>query len=139
MEFFIGAAVTFAILFFVANNAQKRIARMGRVAPIRYSQSYIFNLISPIIPSDINVKQLVSQATKFDESRHMRVFLDFDKAYWIKNNRLYSADFIDGVIVYETEKEVDTMVVNKVELDKLTFIVEKLTEGLSNDSGSSGN
>lgn len=85
------------------------------------------------------MKPFVSQATKHLDSKHLRVFIDFDKAYWIKNNRLYSADVIDGIIIQETEKEVDTMTVNKVELNKLTFIVEKLTEGLDNDSSSSGN
>lgn len=85
------------------------------------------------------MRPLISQATKHEESRHLRVFIDADRAYWIKSNRLYSADVVDGFILQETEKEVDTMTVNKVELNRLIFIVEKLTEGLSNDSGSAGN
>lgn len=139
MEYLIGSLFTFAMLLVIANITQRRVMRLAPIRPIRYSQTYIFSLLSPLLPYSVNMKPFVSQATKHLDSKHLRVFIDFDKAYWIKNNRLYSADVIDGIIIQETEKEVDTMTVNKVELNKLTFIVEKLTEGLDNDSSSSGN
>lgn len=139
MEYLIGSLFTFAMLLVIANIAQRRVMRLAPMRPIRYSQTYIFSLLSPLLPYSVNIKPFISQATKHLDSKHLRVFIDFDKAYWIKNNRLYSADVIDGIIIQETEKEVDTMTVNKVELNKLTFIVEKLTEGLDNDSSSSGN
>jgi hypothetical protein len=60
-------------------------------------------------------------------------------AYWIEDNRVYTAKFEDGIIDQENKKTVDMTTIDKVELDKMIFVVERLTEGLSNDSGNSGN
>jgi hypothetical protein len=65
-----------------------------------------------------------------------------DKAYWIKNNTVFVSEIIDGdlsSISESTAKVVDMMALDKVELDKMVFIVETLTEGLTNDSSGSGN
>jgi hypothetical protein len=60
-------------------------------------------------------------------------------AYWIANNALQVAKIIDGIVQEDSAKKVDMMGMDKVELEEMIFIVEKLTEGKSNDRWSSGN
>jgi hypothetical protein len=66
------------------------------------------------------------------------MFID-DMAYWIENDGLHEAVLQDGGVDMETKKKVDIMSMNDVELKKMIFVVEKLTEGKINDSGTSGN
>lgn len=64
------------------------------------------------------------------------------KAYWIQDSKVYVSELIDGDLSSINEsstKVVDMMALDKVELDKMVFIVETLTEGLANDSRNSGN
>ena len=61
-----------------------------------------------------------------------------DRAYWIKDNTFYEANLVDGEVDKNTTKVVDTMTMDKVELDKMAFIVQKLTEGTRNDFGNPG-
>lgn len=64
------------------------------------------------------------------------------KAYWIQDNKVYVSELEDGdlsSINESTTQVVDMMALDKVELDKMVFIVETLTEGLANDSSGSGN
>jgi hypothetical protein len=51
-----------------------------------------------------------------------------NEAYWIKDNQLYVADFDNGNINSDSTREVDTMAMSAVELEKTMFIVEKLSE-----------
>ncbi len=51
---------------------------------------------------------------------------------------MHKARFTDGKIDEENKIRVDMMAMDKVELDKMIFIVDKLTEGLTDDSGNSG-
>ncbi len=57
------------------------------------------------------------------------------KAYWISDNKVLEAPINeDGRIDFESALPIDTMGMDKVELDKISFIVDRLTEGNSNDS-----
>jgi hypothetical protein len=60
-------------------------------------------------------------------------------AYWIKDNTVYSADILDGIIQEDSAKTVDIMSMDKVQLDEMIYIIDILTEGASNENGSSGN
>ena len=63
-----------------------------------------------------------------------------NQAYWIKDSIFYMADMSnDGGVDKDTTRRVDTMTMDKVQLKKMMFIIEKLTEGLENDSWNSGN
>ena len=66
------------------------------------------------------------------------MFVD-DRAYWIKDNQFMVAETENGMVVNDTSARVDTMAMDSVELDKMVFIVGKLTEGINNDRGDSGN
>jgi hypothetical protein len=52
---------------------------------------------------------------------------------------LYTAKLIDGKVDDESTTTVDTMGMDKVQLDKTIFIVSKLTEGLEDDRSNTGN
>lgn len=80
-----------------------------------------------------------TQSFEYEAKNKLRVFIAEDKAYWIKNNAFYESSVVDGMIDESTTKVVDTMGMNKVELDKMIFIVQQLTEGMTNDGGSTGN
>ena len=60
-------------------------------------------------------------------------------AYWVKDNIFYEASITNSGVDSATTKVVDTIGMDSVELDKMLFIMDKLREGLDNDSGSTGN
>jgi hypothetical protein len=108
---------------------------------VRYSQSHIFDLVSPLLPSIINKtnKQRISQSTIYDKKTNIRVIIVEDMAYWVKDNVFYKASINNEGVDSETTKVVDTIGMDSVELDKMLFIMDRLREGLDNDSGSTGN
>ena len=64
------------------------------------------------------------------DAKSTRVLIIDNEAYWIKNNTVFMAEVINGEVEKETTREVDTMAMDKVQLKKMIFIVEKLKEGL---------
>jgi hypothetical protein len=65
----------------------------------------------------------------YDKTNVKVIILD-NQAYWIKESVFYTADVDEfGFIDAESTRAVDTMAMNKVQLDKMIFIVDKLTEG----------
>jgi hypothetical protein len=139
MEYFVGSIVTLIAVSLVIRALKVGESEIKAIPPIRYSQSYIYAMVAPYIrrePSFLDRKE--SQATKILEDMYIRtVFLD-DKAYWIYENKFFMADSKDGEILHDTRREVDTMSMDKVQLNKMIYIIEKLTEGKKNDSGNSG-
>jgi hypothetical protein len=71
-----------------------------------------------------------TQMSKHQKTMQIRVIFVGNEAYWIKDNAFYVATTIDGMIDHESAKVVDTIGMDKVQLDKMSFIVEKLTEDL---------
>lgn len=96
-------------------------------------------MMAPVTINIMPLKDLKTQATEHYDSRQVRVLMTETNAYWIANNALYTAEIIDGSVVESSTKKVDMMGMSKVELEEMIFIVEKLTEGKSNDRWSSGN
>lgn len=71
-----------------------------------------------------------TQASKHRESSIVRILFVENQAYWIRDSVFYTADIDnEGFIDIETTRAVDTMTMDKVQLEKMSFIVEKLTEG----------
>lgn len=143
MDFVIGffvaiSSMTFAFwLYFKGKIARHDYTRFA----IKYSQSHIHHLVFPLLPKEImNHKKRMRQSIKHDNLTNIRVIIMDNSAYWIKDNTFYVADMSeDGTVNKDTTRVVDTMAMNKVQLEKMVFIVDKLTEGLYDDSGSSGN
>jgi len=71
------------------------------------------------------------------KNSYMKVMVVKNKAYWIKDNTFYVTDVVEGEVVKENAKQVDTMAMDKVELKEIMFIVEKLRED-DDDNWSSG-
>ncbi len=139
MEYVLGSLVT-AFLLFVFNKIINTKGRKAVPAPTMPSQSYVFRLIQPALPilNILSKKKMKTQATNHIDSLYVRVIIIDEKAYWIKDNSFFVANMEDGLIDKESATLVDTMSMDAVQLDKMSFIVDKLTEDLD-DTGNSGN
>lgn len=142
MDYLMGAVGTLITIWFISyrlNAATQKI----KIRPPLYTQSQTFELTrysgGYYHGFDIQDIMLKTQATEYFDKRHTRVVVYEDKAYWILNNKLYSAEFDGEEVLKDSTQEVDTMGMDRVELDQVVFIVDLLTEGNSNDSGNSGN
>jgi hypothetical protein len=137
MEYLIGSLLTFVLLVSLRLFARKKIN--GFDTPITYSQSHVHELIRPFLPENEELQQVkVTQAAKHYDKTHIRVIMVQNKAYWIKDNILYTAAIVDGEVDQDSAKEVDIMSMDKVQLDKMMFIVDKLIEGTTNDYWNTG-
>jgi hypothetical protein len=141
MEFALGVLFAFATVFFVRRFIlTDSVVQNSETAKLVYRQSHVFSLISPYLNYMPDIRPLPdTQAYIHEASNKLRVVFTDKNAYWIKSNALYQADLVDGLVDESTTKVVDTMAMDKVELDKMIFIVQQLTEGMKNDGGSTGN
>jgi len=73
----------------------------------------------------------------YDKTNVKVIILD-NQAYWIKDNIFYKASLDGQSIDKESAEQVDTMHMDKVQLDKMLFIMDKLREGINDDSRGSG-
>lgn len=139
MEYLIGSIVTAAIML-LAFNKIKSFQQKPLKINIGYSQSYVYSLIKPYVylNSIINSIKKDTQTTVFERSLYVRVVLTGESAYWIKDNAFYIADVQNGEVLKETTRIVDTMGMDRVELDKMVSIVEELRKGLDDDRSDSG-
>lgn len=129
MEYFIGSIVTVATILFVGKLFSKKMEPPRRLS-VNYSQSYIHEIVKPALPFLEYLKPpLETQATKFNKDLFIRIIIIDNLAYWITDNKFFVAPFEDGLVQKEYQKPVDTMTMSSVELEKMAFIVEKLTEG----------
>jgi hypothetical protein len=73
----------------------------------------------------------------YDKTNVKVIILD-NQAYWIKDNIFYKAPIDGQSIDKESAEQVDTIHMDKVQLDKMLFIMDKLREGINDDSRGSG-
>ena len=135
MEYFIGSITTFILMFLTTQMVKTR--HVGkRSNPFRYSQSHIYSIVKPLLPThDIFKKRITTQSSIHEERTNIKVIILENKAYFIRDGAFYVAD-IDGIdIDRESAKIVDTMSMDKVQLDKMLFIMDKLRDGKTDDSG----
>lgn len=141
MDYNIGIALILfisGISYFVINKIMMN--KYNNLKNVKLSQSYIHSLISPYIPKiDDDLPFFAGQVNNDDDRDSIKVIIIDNSAYWIKDNTFYTA-FVDdsGMVDKDTTRVVDTMTMDTVELDKMLFIMDRLREGLTNDSGSSG-
>jgi hypothetical protein len=98
-------------------------------------------MLSPlsIFIDSLQKDPVVSQSTIHNDSLYTQVVITKNKAYWIKDNTFIVAPITeDGEIDKEAAQAVDTMAMNKVQLEEMTLIVEELTRGKGYDSRGSG-
>ncbi len=80
-----------------------------------------------------------TQSSKHDEKVNIRVVILDNKAYFVKDGGFYCADVDGDSIDKQSATVVDTMGMDKVQLDKMLFIMDQLRDGKKNDSGDSRN
>ena len=132
-----GCLITLVSLF-VFNKMLKQITTDKINVPI-FTQSRKVELIRNYLVSKTNVNPDVkTQSKEHVKKNSIKAFFWADNVYWIENGFLVMARLTDNGIDETTKKKVDTHSLNKVELDKISFIVDKLTEGNKDDSGNSG-
>jgi hypothetical protein len=139
MEYLLGSLLTIVSIV-VANKLLRKSLPKYRVNNINYSQSVMHEVLAPFIPtnSELRKETFKSQALEHKKKNTMRVLFVEDMAYWIKDNVFYSANVVDGMVDEESTKRVDTMGMDKVQLKEMSFIVEKLTEGIDDENRYSG-
>lgn len=135
MEYVLGSLVTLICIAAVYPFIRSQV-RSTKKINIHYTQSRNFSLVQPWASINRPYKELVTQSTRHHDKTSTRVVISNDKAYWIFNNELLQADVIDGKVDGNTTEKVDTMGMDNVQLDNLVFIVDKLTEGKSNEDPS---
>jgi hypothetical protein len=137
MEYFLGSIITLIVIFFVKKYLTTKVNT--KIRPIRFSQTRALELSINIIKTVIKPIEIPDTQSSIHYNNNTLKILIFGKyAYWIKENTLYVADIVDGEIDHESTKEVDTMDMDKVQLEKMIYIVEQLREGMPNDSWDSG-
>lgn len=132
MEFLLGTVTTTLVLFilivFLINKRNKR----EPFFLIKYSQSHIHRILSPLLPQVDQISKISNknnQSSKHLKNTNVRVLIVEGKAYWTKNNVFYVSSIVDGDIDKDNAQVVDTMGMNKVELDKMLFIIDQLRKG----------
>lgn len=109
---------------------------------LKNSQSHIHSMMAPVLPLlEIleKIKPKPTQASEHLRKQMVRVLVSEGYAYWIKENVVYSAEVIDDEIDSNHAKVVDIMAMDDIELKRITFIIEKLTEGAEDDRGDTSN
>jgi hypothetical protein len=82
------------------------------------------------------IKVRTQSRIHYDKTNIKVIIFDND-AYWIKDNIFYKAPLVNQLIDKEAAEQVDTIHMDKVQLDKMLFIMDKLREGIEDDSRSS--
>jgi hypothetical protein len=137
MEYFLGSAITLVSLF-VFNHMLKKITSDNLRVPI-FTQTARVELLKNYLISVVARKpEEETQARNHLKENSMRAFFLGKDVYWIENGFLFTAKVNNNEVDESTKKIVDTHSIDKVELDKISFIVDKLTEGNKDDSGNSG-
>jgi hypothetical protein len=137
MEYILGSIITL-ISFFIFSKMTKKLVTQKMPIPT-FTQSRKVELIKNYLINLTNLKpEEKTQSREHAKKNSTKAFFWLDNVYWIENGFLVTAKLKNDKIDETTKKKVDTHSLDKVELDKITFIVDKLTEGNKDDSGNSG-
>jgi hypothetical protein len=136
MEYIVSALITGIFMLLAIKFNKLKATRVNKFIP-KLSQSRTLSMYyQPYysIPEPIR-----TQASKYSDRNKLKIAMFENKAYWIKDQKVWAAEIVDGNIDHDTAKLIDTMAMSGVELKKFQSIIEMLTEGHGNDSRSSGN
>lgn len=126
--------VSWLIIKVIRKNARKSFSKT------LYRQSDIHSLMKYFFSLNINNNEKPpSQLTKRRERDMIKVIVMGNLGYWVSDNIFYVAEAIDGEVIPQTAKPVDTNSMSRKDLDKMLFILDSLKNGKKNDSSSAGN
>jgi hypothetical protein len=140
LEFLAGSAFTIILIILIRSRLlRSNFDKKYLVSKLVYRQSYIHDLVGAEMSRLMAFpKAKNTQSRNLVSNNELRVVFVDGLAYWVKDNCFYQANVVEGKIDDFSKKIVDTMGMNKVELDKMFFIVQKLTEGKKNDGRGPG-
>jgi hypothetical protein len=134
-EYFLGFLVAIVTLVLLRLLVPRTI-KNNPTTKIKYSQTHIHNIIKDNLPDHLFLPMKKPRQTiNHEKSIHLKILFLEKEAYWIKENALFIAEQEDGIVKEETAKRVDTIGMNRVQLEKVIYIVDILNEGNQNDSG----
>lgn len=141
MEYLIGSILTLVTILIVSKRFSESESVKLKVN-IQYNQTRSFELQKPleIFKSMLDAveKGVNNQTNKHHASLHVKVVIAQNEAYWISNNKFYVADVVDRMVVEGSEREVDTMTMDDVQLKRIEEIVEILRKDDEDDRGGAG-
>lgn len=134
MEFLLGLLAGIAVTYLAIRIISSEI-RSSVPLKLSYRQSDVFQALLPVLEYNryMNVAAIDTQATKFLDKDKIKVLVHDNQAYWIRDNAIFTSEVIDGNIDQSKAKQVDTMTMDKTELDRISFIVQELTKGTDYD------
>lgn len=128
MSYFVGAMTTLIVFFAATKFVMNHNSEQNNTGII-YRQSHIHEIIRPILPiieANQEPKIIKRQSRNHENKINVKVIIVNDIAYWIKDNAFYMAPMNGMFIDKERATVVDTMGMDKVELDKMLFIMDEL-------------
>lgn len=139
MEYLLIVGLTFLSVWSIIKISNKK--RIKFLSKIKYTQSYIYEIVKDIVPEQTKEKpKVLSQSKKHTQKNMLRVVITEGKAYWILDNVFYTADAIRGRVDEKTTKPLDVENMSQEEVKKMLSILDDLKQGVdTNDSGSAGN
>ena len=139
MEYFLGSAITMIAMFVTTRLISYGQTYKKNDIP-RLSQSHTHMLILPFLPEIKKYKKkMITQSSKHEEKINIRLVILDNKAYFVKDGTFYCAEMNGTEIDRASATLVDTIGMDKVQLDKMLFIMDQLRDGKNDDSGYTGN
>ncbi len=141
MEYTIGFILGFLFVYVVAKLQYRyNIFNEFSLNQLKPSQSHNHNILFAFKLLDENKRAKKNTQSKLHDSKiNIKVIIMDNQAYWIKDNVFYTADMqMDGNVDKDTTRTVDTMSMNKVQLDKMMFIIDRLREEAFDDRWGAG-
>jgi hypothetical protein len=129
----VGTTIAFLLLFYI----YILHTRLKKKNSIIISQSMLQYRYSKRKSYARKIKTKTQSKNHYDKTNVRVIILD-NNAYWIKDNIFYKAPMVDQSIDKDAAEQVDTIHMDKVQLDKMLFIMDKLREGINDDSRGSG-
>jgi hypothetical protein len=103
--------------------------RSEGVKTIMKSQSSIYSITRHFTPKAPKSNEPAnSQSRNYVSEKMIRIIAIDDRAYWVKDNKFFSADLIDGKIDHDTTQEVNTISMSQKDVDKMLFILDRLKD-----------
>ena len=139
MEYILGFLSAIAFIYFFIQIQGRYDVLKERVKFVKSTQSRNYLLLNNFAYDRKKIKNINRQSLNHDKNINIRVIIMDNQAYWIKDNTFYTADMVQGNVDKETTRVVDTMTMNRVQLDKMIFIIDRLREEAFDDRRGAGN
>lgn len=129
LEYVLGSFLTLGLVFILFNTISIKNMKTNKTL---YRQSDAFELMKKYNKILLPEKK-ERQSDKHKKQSEIQVLIMEDRAFWIRNNAVYTAQVENDEVLKSSAVQVDMIGLNKVELDKMMFIIDQLTERQNHD------